>query len=70
MFLKNVLHMYSAGLISGKSETEFKPNDYITRAEVCSILDRMLSKLDENNLSQFTSLENRLQNIENKLFFS
>lgn len=69
-FYKNVLHMYSAGLISGKSETEFKPNDYITRAEVCSILDRMLSKLDENNLSQFTSLENRLQNIENKLFFS
>ena len=66
-FYKNILNMYSAGFIAGKSEIEFKPNDNITRAEVCAIFDRVLKKLDDNNISQFETLEARLQKIEDKL---
>ena len=66
-FYKNIFHMYAAGFVSGKSEREFFPNDPLTRAEGCAILDRVLARLDGNNTSQFVSLENRLQRIEERL---
>ena len=33
-----------AGLIKGRTEKDFAPNDFITRAELCAILDRYLEK--------------------------
>src|SRR5699024_7873466 len=36
-----VSSLYRSGIISGKSETMFAPNDYITREEAATILYRM-----------------------------
>lgn len=33
--------LYCMGIINGKTETEFKPNDYITREEAAAVLYRM-----------------------------
>lgn len=66
-FYKSVLNMYAAGYVSGKSDDEFKPDDYIKRSEVCSILDRILKKQDEINRSRNISLEERLRRIEDRL---
>ena len=66
-FYKSVLNMYSAGYVSGKSDTEFKPNDYIKRSEICSVLDRILKRQDEINRSRNISLEERFKRIEDKL---
>lgn len=66
-FYKNILHMYSAGYISGKTEDSFDPNSPITRAEVCVILDRILKNIDQINQSTNMTLEERFQRIENKI---
>lgn len=66
-FYKNILHLYSAGLVNGKTDTEFKPNDYITRAEVCAIIDRLMERIDSVNTSTATSIEDRFKRIENKI---
>lgn len=66
-FYKSVLHMYASGYVSGKSEDKFDPNANITRAEVCSILDRILKNIDNINQSTNISLEERFKRIENKL---
>lgn len=66
-FYKSILHMYAAGYVSGRSESEFAPNEPITRAEMCSLLDRILKAVDENNQSRNISIENRFARIEDKL---
>ena len=38
---------YDAGIIRGKTETEFAPGDFITREEVGAIIGRMLKKQTE-----------------------
>ena len=66
-FYKNILHLYSAGLVNGKSDTEFKPNDPMTRAEVCAVLDRLMKNIDDINTSTALSIEERLKRIEEQL---
>lgn len=63
-FYKNILNLYSAGLVNGKTDTEFKPNDYITRAEVCAIIDRLIHNIDKINTSTAISVEDRMKRIE------
>ena len=63
-FYKNILNLYSAGLVNGKTDTEFKPNDYITRAEVCAIIDRLIHNIDKVNTATSTSVEDRIKRIE------
>lgn len=40
--------LYFAGMINGKTETTLAPNDYVTRAELFALLDRHISKEDED----------------------
>jgi hypothetical protein len=35
-------------MINGKTETTLAPNDYVTRAELFALLDRHISKEDED----------------------
>ncbi|MFC3212618.1 DUF6359 domain-containing protein [Planomicrobium okeanokoites] len=37
---------YAAGLITGKTATEFKPNEYISRAHFALLLDRVYTKVN------------------------
>ena len=66
-FYKNILHMYAAGLVNGKTDAEFKPNDFMTRAEVCAVLDRLMKKIDDVDTSTALSIEERVKRIEEKL---
>ena len=65
-FYGAVRNMFLQGYIKGKSETEFCPNDNMTRAEVCTVLDRILKRQDEIHQAEFEMLEIRLEKIENK----
>ncbi len=66
-FYKHILHLYAAGIVNGKSDKEFKPNDFITRAEACAMLDRLMKNIDDVNTSTALSIEERIKRIEEKL---
>lgn len=40
----NIIRLNAMGIINGKSETEFAPNDLLTREEAAAILHRMVNK--------------------------
>ena len=40
----NIIRLNAMGIINGKSETEFAPNDLLTREEAAVILNRMVNK--------------------------
>ena len=42
-------------------------NSFMTRAEVCCLLDKILSKLDRKEEAAFISTDERLNRIEEKL---
>lgn len=42
-----VLKAVAAGVTSGKGEGEFAPDDFITRQEICVMLDRVIRYVDE-----------------------
>ena len=42
---KKVLTLYETGIINGKSETEFAPNDEMTREETAVIIERIANKV-------------------------
>lgn len=44
-YFKYVMALYKSGAVNGVSETEFAPNDYITRQDMCVILAK-LANLD------------------------
>jgi hypothetical protein len=44
---EDIKKMYHAGLIKGKTETEFCPDETMTRAEVATLLSRLTKKYDE-----------------------
>lgn len=46
-FYKDVKNMYFSGLIKGTSETTFEPDKPMTRAEVTSVMNRILKAVDE-----------------------
>ena len=54
---------YMAGLIKGKTETEFKPNDNITRAEACAMFERLMTKTDNalNTLNKLINIKNEYE---------
>ncbi|HCF71597.1 MAG TPA: hypothetical protein DER33_08465, partial [Syntrophomonas sp.] len=41
-----VLALYQEGIISGTPNGYFNPNNYITRAEMAAILERLLDIID------------------------
>lgn len=44
-FYNEIIMLYRAGVLAGKDETgRFYPNEYITRAEVCAIINRIINK--------------------------
>lgn len=55
-YYKNVLHLYAAGLIGGRSETEFAPDEPVTRAEVCAMLDRLMEKIEQKDDAMMQSV--------------
>ncbi|KAF1086208.1 Endo-1,4-beta-xylanase A precursor [Sporotomaculum syntrophicum] len=62
-----ILAMYQAGYIKGAPGNYFLPNNYITRAEMATILERILKDLkededdvDEEDNTDLTDLENEL----------
>ncbi len=57
-YYKNVLHLYSAGLIKGKTDSEFGPNDPITRAEVCAMIDRLMERIETKDDAMMKSVYN------------
>lgn len=63
-YYKSVKNMYLQGYINGRSETEFCPNDTMTRAEVCALLDRILKRQDKIHQTEFEMLESRLEKLE------
>lgn len=46
-FYDGVKHMYLAGLMNGTSDTTFEPNAPMTRAEVATLMWRMVESVDE-----------------------
>lgn len=46
-FYKAVKHMVFAGLMNGTSDTTFEPNKPMTRAEVATVMYRIIEKIDE-----------------------
>lgn len=57
-YYKNILNMYSAGLINGVSKTEFNPEGNVTRAELCAIIDRLTKKIDAKDAAMIESVYN------------
>lgn len=49
---KSIISLFRMGIISGKTSTKFAPNDYITREEAASILDRAVKYL---RLTEFSN---------------
>ena len=41
----NIIRLYKMGIINGKSDTEFAPNDFLTREEAATILFRLIDKV-------------------------
>lgn len=66
-FYKRILHLYAAGLVDGRENNKFCPNDYITRAETCTIIDRLMKRIDEVDTARAVSIEERLKRIEEEL---
>lgn len=66
-YYKPIRNMYLQGYVDGKTDTEFYPNDNMTRAEVCTLLNRILKRQDEIHQAEFSTLEERLEKIEAKL---
>lgn len=55
-YYKNVLHMYSSGMINGYEDNTFKPDAPITRAEVCAMIDRLAKKIDDKDTQMMKSI--------------
>jgi hypothetical protein len=55
-YYKNILNLYSAGLINGVSKTEFNPEGNVTRAELCAIIDRVLKNIDKKDKVMIDSI--------------
>ena len=62
-----VKNAYMAGYVNGKSDTSFAPDDSITRAEMCAIIDRVLRRQNEIHTAEVITLEERLTALETKL---
>lgn len=45
-YYKPIKNMYFTGLLKGKTDTTFEPNAPITRAEVATIMERIMSRID------------------------
>lgn len=65
-YFKDVRNLYLEGFINGKSDNIFAPEDNMTRAEVCALINRILKRQDEIHQAEFTTLENRLKALEEK----
>lgn len=61
-YYKDVVNMYFSGIVNGKSDTSFKPNDFVTRAEVAAMLNRFGKKLYEQNL-----INEKVEEVYNKI---
>lgn len=46
-FYSSVKHVFMSDLMNGRTETEFKPNEAITRAEFATVVGRLMEKIDE-----------------------
>lgn len=46
---RDLAYLYEKGIINGKSATEFYPNDYISREEAATILDRLFIFIYKND---------------------
>ena len=55
-YYKNVLHLYAAGLITGRDESHFDPDAPISRAEVCAIVDRLMEKIEKKDDAMIRSI--------------
>lgn len=55
-FYKNVLHMYQSGIVSGRGNNRFEPESFITRAEVCAIIDRLCENIDNKDNTMIKSI--------------
>lgn len=60
-----ILAMYQAGYIKGAPGNYFLPNNYITRAEMATILERILKDLKEDDVNDRDNIG--LANLENEL---
>lgn len=49
--------MVAKGVVNGRSETKFAPNDNVTRAEFATLLVRAFGLYDENATSQFSDVK-------------
>lgn len=52
-----VASAYSAGIVSGKSDTEFSPNEPITRQDAATILGNCIDGGDESSAVEFSDFE-------------
>lgn len=48
-FYKPIKSMYFAGFVNGKSQDTFDPNGFMTRAEVTTLVDRVVKEIDKRN---------------------
>lgn len=54
-----IKNMYCSGLIKGITENSFAPKDYVTREQLCAIIDRLCSRIEKQNavLSKLISIK-------------
>ena len=54
---EQILYLYESGIISGKTETEFYPNDTITREEYVKLLVSAFSLTGDENAAAFSDVD-------------
>lgn len=66
-YYNDVKNMFLAGYVNGKSDDVFAPEDNITRAELCAVLNRVLKRQNDIHTEEVISLEQRITELEAKL---
>lgn len=56
----HIRNLYMSGLINGVTDTTIEPDRYITREEVFAIVDRLMSKIDEQDINIYKQINERI----------
>ena len=65
-YFKNLKNLYCSGMVNGRSETIAAPNDYITRAEVWALIDRLAGRTDDRFIIQDRVNKEKFDDIMSK----
>ena len=65
-FYSAVKHVYMSDIMNGRTETTFNPNEPMTRAEIATVISRLMKKIDERfeNLNKILEEKNVFDNYK------